>query len=297
LLETVVVDSSDERLAPADIAGFKNLSVRYLESPRSVCVQRNRGINAARGDWIFLCDDDIEVTVDYIGTLVEHATRHPEAGAITGVVVELENGRWTQAPPPVSARSLIWAYLFQLGIHGEIQARGIVTDRVAAYYRRKGNHISRAGRPVITSFAEPYFRTPVFMLGAALVKREWLLASPYDERLDPPGYGDNYGVAIGFPPEGIHVVTGASVRHHRELRNRQPRTVAYARGMLALHSFIVTRKELAAVATPAFMLWSLVGQAIFHAVKRNPPMARAALSTLWTIVRRRNPFLQGRPAR
>ena len=296
LLEVLIVDSSDEKLQAEDLDGFANLHLRYMESTKSVCVQRNRGIREAKGDWIFLCDDDIEVPPDYLGKLVEHASTHPAAGAVSGLFLEQQDGKWEGQHPVSSVRSLLWRHLFGLGIWGEIRPRGVLVDWVADRYHQRGNHISRAGWPVITDFSGPFFRTPIYTLGASLVKREWLLASPYDERLDAHGFGDNYGVAIGFPAEGIHIVTSAFVHHHREEANRLPQAVSYQRRVLALHYFIRTRPDRAEVSS-GFLLWSVAGQAIFHAVKQNRPMAEAALDTFLTIVRGKNPYLSDLGAR
>jgi hypothetical protein len=64
---------------------------------------------------------------------------------------------------------------------------------------RKGNHISKAGWPVISDFSGDYFKTPLYSLGASLVRRDWLLRSPFDEVLDRHGIGEHYGVIAGFP--------------------------------------------------------------------------------------------------
>ena len=292
LLEVLIVDSSDDKLGPDELARFPDLRVRYFESAKSVCAQRNRGVREAKGDWIFLCDDDVEVPTDYLSKLAAHLETVPAAGAASGFFLERRDGHWESQQPVTSARSLLWRYLFQLSVWGEIQTRGPAIDWIVERYRRRGNHISRAGWPVTTEFSGPFFRTPVFTLGASLVKREWLLRSPYDERLDAHGFGDNYGVAIGFPSEGIHIVTSAFVRHHREDANRLPQAVAYGRRTLALHYFIETRPELAHVKS-SFLLWSLVGQFGFHALKNNRPMAREAWATLWTIALGKNPLLLG----
>lgn len=292
LLEVIVVDSSDEALGAADFGPFPELRVRYLTSRRSVCVQRNLGIQQAKGDWIFLCDDDLEVPPDYVAKLADHAAHHETAGAISGLVLEREHGHWISQRDVTSARSLVWRYMFHLGVWGEIHLHGPFVDRVANYYRRRGNHITRAGWPVITDFSAPFFRAPIYGLGASLVRRTWLLDSPYDERLDPHGFGDNYGVALGFPSEGIHIVTGAVVHHHKEGSNRLPDATAYTRRTLALHYFIRTRPELAARSSAAALVWSLAGQAAFHLLKGNRQMTCAVVATLATIARGNNPYLE-----
>jgi hypothetical protein len=294
--EIVIVDSSDEKLRPEDVGGAAPAPIHCIESKvRSVCVQRNLGIRHARGEWVFLCDDDIEVPPDYVERLATHARAHTEAGAVCGLVLEKDaSGQWRSQHPVTSTRSLLYRYVFQLGIWGELEVRGPVASAIARRYRRRGNTISAAGFPVLVDFSGDYFRTPVYALGASIVKRQWLIASPYDEGLDAHGIGDNYGVAIGFPPEGIHVVTGTSVRHHKEPVNRLPPEEAYARRLMALHYFLRSRRELAHLGQAAF-LWSLVGQAIFHAAGERR-FARAAAVTLVDVVRGRNPYLPpGRP--
>ena len=78
LLEVIIVDSGEDRLAPADYASFNNLNILYLASEKSVCVQRNTGIRTARASWIFLCDDDVEMPPAYLQELAAHSQQHPE---------------------------------------------------------------------------------------------------------------------------------------------------------------------------------------------------------------------------
>jgi glycosyltransferase involved in cell wall biosynthesis len=290
LLEVLVVDSSDVPLPTAELARFGNLRIQYLASPKSVCAQRNRGIREARGSWIFLCDDDVEVPSDYLGKLTAHVAGHPEAGAVSGLFLEWASGQWVDQFPVTSLWGLLWRRVFHLGIWGEIRSRGTLSDLVSAHYRRRGNHISRAGWPVITDFSRPYFRTPVYTLGAALVRKEWLTRSPFDERLDRHGYGDNYGVAIGFPAEGIHILTEAFVRHHKEQAARPRPSIGYAKRVLALDLFLGSPKVPAGVSR-GWLAWSLIGNTLFHAAIVNPEMCWASLKTFSLVVSRRNPYL------
>jgi glycosyltransferase involved in cell wall biosynthesis len=296
LCEILIVDSSDERLGSADYAKFAGAPIHYVASERkSVCVQRNIGIRRARSAWVFLCDDDIEVPPDYLGKLAEHVRAHPEAGAVSGLCLERDEAGWKSEFPVTSSRGLLWRYLFQLGVWGELRPRGALIDRIANRYRRRGNHISRAGFPVLVDFSGPYFRTPIYALGASVVRKDWLLDSPYDEHLDPHGFGDNYGVAIGFPKEGIHVVTGAAVRHHRAPEGRPRDAEAYAHRLMALHYFIRSHAALPTMdVRERVFLWSLIGQVIFHAGRRNRDFASAAASTFSTVIRGRNPLLARR---
>jgi len=293
LLEVIVVDSGEDRLAAADYAVFKNIAIHYTGSEKSVCIQRNTGIRKAKGEWIFLCDDDIEMPADYLQKLTAHCSAHPEAGAVSGRVLQKEGDEWKDSYPVNSAFMLLWTFIFRLGIWGTIRCNGSnpLLRKVKAYYTRKGNHISKAGWPVITDFSGDYFVCPVFGLGASLIKREWLLQSPYDEVLDRHGIGDNYGVAIDFPPPGVHVLNNAFVYHHQAAVNRLQRPLQYFRRVLALDYFIKTKKRLQSVKRH-WLLWSLAGNLLGFIFVRDGVMAGAAFKTMWRIARGRNPYYQ-----
>jgi len=172
ILEVIIVDSGDDPLVSEDYAAFSRLPIRYMRSERSVCIQRNLGIREARTPLIFLCDDDMEVPADYLQRLVKHLEAHPEAGAVSGLVLQKEKGVWQAGYPVRSASELVRKFIFQHGIWGEIECPdNFLLRRIKHYYQRKGNHISRAGWPVITHFSGDYFTTPVYTLCASLVKK------------------------------------------------------------------------------------------------------------------------------
>jgi glycosyltransferase involved in cell wall biosynthesis len=289
LREILVIDSSDERLGPEAFAGFDQPGVTYLSAARSVCVQRNAGIRLAAAPWVFLCDDDIEVPPDYLAKLAAHVAAHPTCGAVSGLVLEKRGGAWSGRFPETSSLVVGWKYLFEMGMWGPIPGRGPLARAIAGRCRARGNHIARSGWPVITEMDGAFFRTPVYALGAGL------LASPFDESLDSHGLGDNYGVAIGFPREGIHVLNDAPVHHHRAQANRLDDGIAQERRMLALDYFIRTRRELADVRT-VHLLWSLFGAALLHAASGNRTASRASLRALARVATGRNPYRVGRGA-
>jgi glycosyltransferase involved in cell wall biosynthesis len=289
--EIIVVDSSDESAVNGELTS--RFKLRCLTSARSVCIQRNVGIAAAEGNWIFLCDDDLEVPPDYIGRLADHIERFPDAGCVTGNVLQ-NNGKgntWTEQYPITSSLELVVRFIFQLSVWGEIKIAkpGVVVRKIMRHYESKGNHLSKAGWPVITDFSGLFFRAPFYGLGASIVKKQWLLMSPYDEVLDPHGIGDNYGVASGFPPEGIHIVNDAFVYHYRASENRLIRPDLYYRRILALDYFLRTKKELLHVQRVWF-LWSLIGSTLMS-LSSGFKMTVINLKLLYQTTTGRNPYL------
>lgn len=291
--EVIIVDSGDEILLPEQYSVFGNLHIQYVLSDKSVCIQRNTGIRIARSGWIFLCDDDIEIPADYLQVLVGHIHAHPGAGAVSGRWVQREKGEWKATYPVRSARMLLWKYIFQHGIWGEISCSGnnVITRKVMRYYLQKGNHISKAGWPVNTDFSGGYVICPVYSLGASLIKKEWLLHSPYDEVLDRYGIGDNYGVALGFPVIGIHIVNDTFVHHHMEPANRLKRSLQYYRRTLALDYFIRTKPKLGQIKKHC-VVWSLVGNLLGFLYARDGGMARITLKLIFAIGFNRNPYIK-----
>jgi len=170
-----------------------------------------------------------------------------------------------------------------------VNSRHPVIRWIKAYYRRKGNHLSLAGWPVLTQFSGTFFTTPLYSLGAALVRKDWLLAAPFDEVLDRYGMGDNYGVAAGIPPAGLCVVTDAFVYHQKEASGRIRRPLQYFRRVLALDYFIST-KETLRFARPGWLLWSLIGNALSFIRDNDRPMMRPAVRTIWMVATRQNPY-------
>ena len=290
LREVIIVDSGETVLEPSKYASFSKLSIVYLTSEKSVCIQRNLGIRKAQSEWIFLCDDDIEVPADYLQKIAEHIDHHPEAGAVSGLVLQKEGDQWRSSYPIQSASQLMWKFVFQQSIWGEIQCKrkNIFTDKVTSFYERRGNHISKAGWPVITNLSGDYFLCPIYGLGASVIKKEWLMKSLYAEVLDRHGIGDNYGVAINFPGK-IHVLTKAFVYHHRESLNRLHRPLQFYRRVLALDFFARKNKNLPFV-KKTWLLWSLAGNLLESIYVRDRMMIRPILKVIWKIISGNNPY-------
>ena len=110
--------------------------------------------------------------------------------------------------------------------------------------------------------------------------------------LDANGIGDNYGVAVGFPGEGIHVLKKALVYHHRETINRPMDSNRYLRRVLALHYFIKSRPSLNHIWTSWF-LWSLIGNLVPNILSRKKQIVRAILKSAFNIILGKNPYALG----
>ncbi|MBS1615198.1 MAG: glycosyltransferase [Bacteroidetes bacterium] len=291
--EVIIVDASDMPLPPENLAAFHALNILYLRSEPSVCIQRNMGIHAAASPWVFLCDDDIEMPADYLIKLVGYAAAHPEAGAISGTVLQVEKERWVGTYPIRSGKELVLKSLFGLSIWGRIEcsSNNRLVQRIKTRYQRRGNHIAKSGWPVLTHFSTTGFITPVYGLGASIIRREWLLASAFDEVLDPHGIGDNYGVAMGFPDRAIHVFPEAYVYHHQEAQGRLEKELSYYRRALALDYFIRTGRS-AASANRLWLFWSLWGNFFVFFLKGQHTFLRPALLACGKVLTGSNPYLK-----
>ena len=295
--EIIIVDASDEtEYLVAIKESFSGLPLIYISSEPSVCIQRNMGVAKATGDWVFLCDDDIELDRNYLEKLEQYIVQHPDCGAIAGRLLQQEEDKWIDQYPVTGARDLIWRFIFQLSIWGDLQnvrstfsPVNLFLVYIKNFYSRRANSFTLAGWPLITSWGAS-FQTTIYSLGADLIRRDWLLQSPYDEVLDPSGIGDNYGVAIGFPQErGIHVIDSTVAYHHRANENRLDRTLAYYRRVLALHYFIKKSGRFRKT-TSLFYLWSLTGNTLLYLFKGNKKMIRANLKIIALILTDRNPY-------
>jgi len=291
IYEVIIVDSGNDRLAPDEYSAIRNFPIYYISSERSVCIQRNTGIKLAKSEWIFLCDDDIEIPADYLQKLSIHIDNHPGIGALSGLWLQKNGLSWTAGYPETSAKQLLWKYIFRLGIWGPINcsANNILIRKIKQYYQHKGNHITKAGWPVITDLTGDHFFVPVYSLGGSLVKKEWLLNSPFDEVLDRHGIGENYGVIAGFPSAGIHVLNSTCIYHQHETTNRLMQPLQYYRRVLTLDYFIQTKKTQKKIKR-RLLLWSLIGNMLSFVFSGNRSMIRAGFKSIWDVLWNKNPY-------
>lgn len=296
LQEVIIVDASDEKLDEAELSTtFDRLNIKYFTSEPSVCVQRNIGIRNSTSDYIFVCDDDVVPEPGYLIALSNYIEKNIPTSAISGLILEKDkNNVWISQHPPKSLESLLFSFIFQLSVWGEVNEQSLTPfwiNPVISFYKKKGNGFSFAGWPVITDFKNSFFKTNIYGLGASIIKKELLIDNPFDEVLDNYGIGDNYGICIGFPDK-VAVLTETFVYHHKESENRLDNGIIYYRRVLALHYFLRKSNRFNFINT-LWLVWSLIGSIVLFIKNRQLRLAKAAFKSILTIVTFNNPYCKG----
>lgn len=94
--EIIVADSnsSDDTPQALERLSAPNFKSIRVDKPGAAAA-RNAGLNAARGEWLLLLDDDILVEKDFLKTLLDAAKRHPD-GALLGFI----DAPWSDSTDP-----------------------------------------------------------------------------------------------------------------------------------------------------------------------------------------------------
>lgn len=295
--EVIVIDASDLPLHPNNFP-LRNVFLNFIlcHSQPSVCAQRNLGIKKATGDFIFLLDDDIAVTPNYIETILSFFRTKPSSIAVSGLVVEKnQKGDWEYNFPEISSLRLIWTWVFQLGIWTNLSSLkkdpivSFLLSPIIASYKHKGNTISKAGWPMLTNFSAPHFRTRIYGLGASIIKKNWLLNNLYDEKLDRHGIGDNYGIALHLQSDqGVFVLSGIYAYHHKITTNRLAENEAYFKRVLALNYFSVKHQS----SKKRWLIWSLLGNTGSAFIGLNFRLCLKNLKLIFLLLTNNNPLLK-----
>jgi len=89
-VEVTVVDNASKTAATRDIVAVRS-GVHYIFEPRpGLDFARNRALVEATSDWIAFIDDDVVVDRGYFDGLAAAWAEHPDARAVTGLVLPLE---------------------------------------------------------------------------------------------------------------------------------------------------------------------------------------------------------------
>jgi glycosyltransferase involved in cell wall biosynthesis len=301
-IEILIVDASETILESSQLASLKLSNVKIIPSQPSVCIQRNIGIQQAKGDYILLCDDDIIFPENYLMLVLSYA-QNTKNKVVTGLWHQLESdGEWHVSYPPGSFWDLLFRFIFGLSIWGNVSEVPVnkkyqfLYKKIRAYYEKKGNRTTRAGWPLNTNFKEGIVKVKVTSLGAALIESNWLKSVPFEEVLDPYGIGDNYGVCMQLPEkEFIHVLPYLPVYHHKSAENRLKSNYSYFRRGLALHFFLKSLPQFKS-RNYFFFYWSCLGTVLKHVLVFDKLWLKASYKILYLAISGKNPYVLGRKA-
>lgn len=295
--EVIIVDSSDIPIDPLELKNEFEFKASFLfQTQASVCAQRNEGVRRATGDLILVLDDDISLQENYISLCLNFFDKNPTALVVSGLVVERNNaGNWEYMSPTISFLKLVWIFVFQLSIWTDLRRtkktmfNAFFLKQIQLYYNLQGNGISRGGWPVLSHFSKPFLRSQIYYLGAAMIKKDWLLGSLYTEKLDQHGIGDNYGIAIKLSPDqGVFILTDTCAYHYKITDNRLDATAAYYKRVLALDYFSTIHRS----ASRSWLVWSLVGNLLDAGSHLHWDRVAKNCKLIWVLLRNRNPLLQ-----
>lgn len=191
--EIIVVDGdpahSAEPVVQAarDAGGDSTIPIHYMESPPGLPTQRNRGIDAARGELVVFTDDDCILRPGLFAALVE-AFADPTVVGATGRVVEPREGR--------------------IGSDGESRLRWLVVGG-----GRQGTMTSFGFRRPIVDVQDT--RDVQYMPGALMSARREVAADVrFDERLSGYALGEDDDFSYRLSRRGrIRYLPGAVVDH------------------------------------------------------------------------------------
>lgn len=260
-----------------DLDSIKKLNPTIIihESSPSVCKQRNIGISKASYKYILLCDDDIVLPKNYIETLISYCNKNQNVKIATGCEFRKNPaGKWKEVQNPVSNWGLLFAYIFGVSICFDLNKmrknRNVFINKIINFYKNKGNYITKAGWPVLTNFDYPVMKTPIYGLGCAIIKRELLLVSPYNEELDSNGIGDNFEVALKINglQDKIHVLRNLPYKHFKDETNRYENYVDYKKRCTSLYAFLKQLPHFT-ITNRFFFIWSLLGNGILFFIKKD----------------------------
>lgn len=268
--EIIIIDSSDKKISYEDIDLFiKKCGIEIYFSEPSVCLQRNIGIQKSLCKYIFLCDDDIEISKNYLENLYKYLEKNKNLKIASGLIYEKRKEKWEYAEEKISFLKLFFCYIFGLSVWVDLKnsdfSKNKIVRKFINYYSSKGNRISKSGWPIVINYQQPCFSSPIYGLGASVINAEKLKKTLFDSAFYENGIGDNYDLAIGLNCE-IHIITNSIAYHFKEKSNRINYQKAYFYRAEALHYILLKYKKFTII-NLFFFIWSIIGKTILFVVK------------------------------
>lgn len=291
--EIVIIDSSEEKYPIEAVPEILQGKCIIKSAEASVCVQRNNGIAMATAPFIFLCDDDVEITKDYLSSCLDYLEQNEKAQVCSGLFLEQnESSEWMYLYPPKSLRGVWFRLLFKLSNwYDWNQLSGAKFWINGLSPKANINHLTWGGWPNNVSFEKEVCQLSIYSLGASVSRKSWLQSRPFDEVLDSHGIGDNFGVLMqGKDKRAFHLIQSISVRHHKSKSNRLNQGYTYMRRCLALHYFLSTLSRFNFI-NRLFYVWSILGNGIYFILSGKSVMTKASIKILRYICTGKNPYL------
>lgn len=246
-----------------------NLNIEIIESAPSVCKQRNLGIKKVSSKYVLLCDDDIELPINYIEVLYDFLENSKNHFIATGEEYRLNKlKKWSPLLPNCSHKQLWFGYFFSLPIWSDLTNSYYQENRLSTWiskqYLLKGNHISAAGWPIVSSFNKPVMESTIYGLGCSMIHAKELKKNLFNENMPQHGIGENYELAIKI--NGIHkkvaVLRDLYFKHYKVETNRLSQYRSYINRTLELKRVVHTSAYFN-FKNKAYFQWSLIGNSIY----------------------------------
>ncbi|CAM4047701.1 MULTISPECIES: glycosyltransferase family 2 protein [Flavobacterium] len=284
--EIIIVDSSDEKLNSNQLF-FTQLDIKIIHSSPSVCLQRNIGIEQCKTEFIFLCDDDIEISENYIENLITYLDENPSVNMTSGLIYEKRNDEWKYSEKRIPFLKLIFNYIFGLSVWVDLKkedySKNKIIQKFIAFYLKKGNRIAKSGWPIVIDYKTPVFKTPIYGLGASVIRNTKI---KFETAFYKNGIGDNYDFALKNNSE-IYVVKNSLAYHHKDKTNRINNKKAYFYRVSALH-FIMLKNKRFNFINLLYLLNSLNGNIIYSIFKLEKKLLLYNLKLIIGIIMNRN---------
>ena len=263
--EIIIVDSSDVPLN-CDLFGtnLKLLDIQIYHTHPSVCYQRNFGIQKSTSDYTLLLDDDIELSENYVEILLNHLEANETETLCSGLILENRKGAWTYCEEKKSLLGIYMAAVFGLSVGFDCYeskfSNHFMSKWIIDTFKKNGNSLSRAGWPIMIDYRGTFFRTPIYSLGAAIIRTENLKNVQFDQAFYENGVGENYDLLMSLDQK-VGIISTATAFHYKEKSNRLKVEQSYYYRIAALHYILLKHKRFTFI-NLLYLIWSLIGNSI-----------------------------------